>query len=89
MTPFPKGIKTVFLNLTQSDRVASNYEFYAKKAATDEWQEVSFEQPENKVFKCDLSDGDWHYFKFQSKGLKEIRLSGFSVDYFTEDIIEY
>lgn len=89
VTPFPKGIKTVFLNLTQSDRVASNYEFYAKKAATDEWQEVSFEQPENKVFKCDLSDGDWHYFKFQSKGLKEIRLSGFSVDYFTEDIIEY
>ncbi len=89
VTPFPKGIKTVYINLTQSDRILSNYEFYAKVNAADEWTLVQGEQPDKKIFSLDLSDGNWHFFKFQSKGLKEIRLSGFAVEYFTEDPIDY
>ena len=91
VTPFPKGIKRVEMNLTQGDRLLSNYEFFAKEKSTDEWTSVPAEQPETnkKLFILDLSDGSWNYFKFQSKGVKEIRFSGFSVEYFTEDPIEY
>ena len=91
VTPFPKGIRRVEMNLTQSDRLLTNYEFYAKEKATDDWTLVKGEQPETnkKLFILDLSDGSWNYFKFQSKGVKEIRFSGFSVEYFTEDPIEY
>ena len=89
ITPFPKGIKAVHMNLTQSDRKLENYEFFAKEKATDEWTSIPGSQPEPKKFLLDLSDGSWNYFKFQSKGLKEVRFSGFSVDYFTEDPVEY
>ena len=77
------------MDLTQGDRKLENYEFFAKEKATDEWTSVPGAQPVAKEFLLDLSDGSWNYFKFQSKGLKEVRFSGFSVDYFTEDPVEY
>ncbi|MBR1869215.1 MAG: hypothetical protein IJ799_04030 [Bacteroidales bacterium] len=89
VTPFPKGIKAVHMDLTQSDRKLENYEFFAKEKATDEWTSVPGSQPVAKEFLLDLSDGSWNYFKFQSKGLKEVRFSGFSDEYFTEDPVEY
>lgn len=84
VSEFQYGIKAVRLNLSQGDRLVSNYQCSAKLKTSDEWTIVKESQPSAKVFEYDLSDGEYHYFMWESKGVKELRVLSFEIDYYTE-----